>query len=900
MVDQLKFNRPTTYLELLHQKKRREQRNLQGGDPEVEADRPKDLDLPRDHTVAPYRGLKGSASGDPADLSRHRAPQPFTEDESSHTRDFASFGTLCPKVMDTWSKPSSSVWVCARRNAPRPTSAPPQRPSVGTNSGAAGAATTRPAVFRDDAGSSSMSSAGPASRAAAGQTEAYASSEGGWTETAASSAQRRAPAPERQPETERQRPKPSGRQPCLPAQSARQPTSSRQQASQQSQQQQRRRQPYQAPRVPHLHASTRTEQPPPPPPPQGQQAPLRAQPVRAQPEQHPSTRLAADVHTHPQATVGRDVTFAQHDAPSSSFSAAEYYAPPPPLPPPPAPPPPPPPAELCSFGVQTEAPPKLRKAPCAQCAAKDSERVTLLRELSRTDRDWRQMVLLLEQQLGEARSRIGDLEAVVRRQNRQLVAMSSRAKSGVTMPMQMAPVSSEMGGVRVEDGSSGWQGRDGGPSRGGGGRGGGRGGGGGGGGGGPSGTGGSNASGGGGVHGSGGAVDGGSSVGSGGSGMDGGSTAGAPAAMSDGGCSGSSGGVGACGMCLNAHVPVYAPGETSTLYPPPQRMCAWGTTSDAESIVGDHQLPLPPPPPLGPGAAADDLVRSSDESIAQHAHAAMQRVADRSQPRRVEQAIHAPRPAASRAGGAEDPNGGVAAGFYDAALAAVPTGALTSCARANAATAAVAAADRAAADAANAAAAAAAASVAATDAAMALAGPPTPSVDEAFPTGRSGGRSGGAGCGGVGGGDANHAATHPASPPRVPLPRPPAGAPATDPALALAVPSRRRAEATADVVSSYSRQADTAAPQVPTDHQYHPQYPQRSSLPTAVITPGVDVNTLTAQLQTGHGISDTEATGPLASGTSAAALLAEAKAALRGTREPLRVRSTQELLGEGR
>ena len=362
----------------------------------------------------------------------------------------------------------------------------------------------------------------------------------------------------------------------------------------------------------------------------------------------------------------------------------------------------------------------------------------------------------------------------MRRRIGRLAMSSGRAKSGVTMPMQMAPVSSEMGGVRWRmarrDGGDVTASRAGEAEAG------------------------AEAGAGrrwrrrrgrvvreaatraaeGGVHGSGGAVDGGSSVGSGGSGMDGGSTAGAPAAMSDGSCGGGSGGVGACGMCLNAHVPVYTPGETSTLYPPHSaHMCAHGgrppTPSRSLRIISCRCHPLhrwgPAPRPTRSFVAPMSRCRSMRTHV--------QRVADRSQPRRVEQAIHAPRPAASRAGGAEDPNGGVAAGFYDAALAAVPTGALTSCARANAATAAVAAADRAAADAANAAAAAAAASVAATDAAMALAGPPAPSVDEAFPTGRSGGRSGGAGCGGVGGGDANHAATHPASPPRFPLPRPP-------------------------------------------------------------------------------------------------------------------------------
>ena len=51
--------------------------------------------------------------------------------------------------------------------------------------------------------------------------------------------------------------------------------------------------------------------------------------------------------------------------------------------------------------------------------------------------------------------------------------------------------------------------------------------------------------------------------------------------------------------------------------------------------------------------------------------------------------------------------------------------------------------------------------------------------------------------------------------------------------------------------------------------------------------------------QTGHHSAlDSEATGPLSSGTSAVALLKEAKEALADTREPLRVRSVRQLFGE--
>ena len=151
MVDQLKFARPTTYLELLHQKKRREQRNLSGGDPEMDGLRPQDLDQPHDHTVSPFGGRRGGAAGDPADLLKDRHVQSFGDDQSSQAKEFVGFGSLCPRVRETWSKPSSAVWVCARQHrAPRPYSAPPQRPQPSNTlsaAGAAGAATTRPAVF---------------------------------------------------------------------------------------------------------------------------------------------------------------------------------------------------------------------------------------------------------------------------------------------------------------------------------------------------------------------------------------------------------------------------------------------------------------------------------------------------------------------------------------------------------------------------------------------------------------------------------------------------------------------------------------------------------------------------------------------------------------------------------
>ena len=69
----------------------------------------------------------------------------------------------------------------------------------------------------------------------------------------------------------------------------------------------------------------------------------------------------------------------------------------------------------------------MKKPPCAACASKDAERIGLLRELTRTDKEWRDMVLLLEQQLGDARGRMADLEACVRRQQREITELKGKA-----------------------------------------------------------------------------------------------------------------------------------------------------------------------------------------------------------------------------------------------------------------------------------------------------------------------------------------------------------------------------------------------------------------------------------------------------------------------------------------
>ena len=74
MVEELRLSRPTTYLELLHNKQRREQRNLRGGDPELDKCRPNDLGMPLDHTTSPHFGQRGARG------ASYRTPRAFGDD----------------------------------------------------------------------------------------------------------------------------------------------------------------------------------------------------------------------------------------------------------------------------------------------------------------------------------------------------------------------------------------------------------------------------------------------------------------------------------------------------------------------------------------------------------------------------------------------------------------------------------------------------------------------------------------------------------------------------------------------------------------------------------------------------------------------------------------------------
>ena len=79
-------------------------------------------------------------------------------------------------------------------------------------------------------------------------------------------------------------------------------------------------------------------------------------------------------------------------------------------------------------GTQTDPPPRVRRAPCAACAAKTAAQAGLLKELSRTDRQWKDMVVCLEGQLEDARAHIGTLEALVRQQAHKLRTVQAQQK----------------------------------------------------------------------------------------------------------------------------------------------------------------------------------------------------------------------------------------------------------------------------------------------------------------------------------------------------------------------------------------------------------------------------------------------------------------------------------------
>ena len=106
-----------------------------------------------------------------------------------------------------------------------------------------------------------------------------------------------------------------------------------------------------------------------------------------------------------------------------------------PAPPPPPPPPPPKPVTVdkevvtIDHGIhrceEKKAPPPPPKRPqptiCQRCILRDSERSGLLVELTRTDREWRELTRSLVAQLDEARAHIATLEAALKGQTEERV-----------------------------------------------------------------------------------------------------------------------------------------------------------------------------------------------------------------------------------------------------------------------------------------------------------------------------------------------------------------------------------------------------------------------------------------------------------------------------------------------
>jgi hypothetical protein len=83
------------------------------------------------------------------------------------------------------------------------------------------------------------------------------------------------------------------------------------------------------------------------------------------------------------------------------------------------------PVYIADAATQTAAKPAIVRRPshaqpCATCASRETERSTLLHELSRTDREWREMVALLERQLSETRVQLDAFERLSRQQQRQI------------------------------------------------------------------------------------------------------------------------------------------------------------------------------------------------------------------------------------------------------------------------------------------------------------------------------------------------------------------------------------------------------------------------------------------------------------------------------------------------
>ena len=149
----MRLSRPTSYLDLLAQKQRRDQHTLAGGDPKLDERRPHGLGQPLDHTVS-----KGRPSRPPLHLAHVLPVQPeswadaqarshrehviregaakqataMAQETRAKHRNVVGVGTLeytSGAMRESRTAGANTMWVCARqRPQARPSSAPPARP----------------------------------------------------------------------------------------------------------------------------------------------------------------------------------------------------------------------------------------------------------------------------------------------------------------------------------------------------------------------------------------------------------------------------------------------------------------------------------------------------------------------------------------------------------------------------------------------------------------------------------------------------------------------------------------------------------------------------------------------------------------------------------------------------
>ena len=113
------------------------------------------------------------------------------------------------------------------------------------------------------------------------------------------------------------------------------------------------------------------------------------------------------------------------------------------------------PVYIADAATQTAAKPAMVRRPshaqpCPACASREAERSTLLHELSRTDREWREMVALLERQLSETRAQLDAFERLSRQQQRQIRQLQQERSA--QLPQQPPPALT--GGATLSGGGS--------------------------------------------------------------------------------------------------------------------------------------------------------------------------------------------------------------------------------------------------------------------------------------------------------------------------------------------------------------------------------------------------------------------------------------------------------------